>query len=398
MHNGFARVRCEDCGHEYLLAFSCKRRHFCPSCHQKRVLEFGEWLCHEVVKAIPHRHAVLSIPKILRRYFLYDRKLLAGLSRCGWEALKLYFKKAVKDRSAVLGAVIAIQSFGDLLGFNPHLHVLISDGCFHKNGIFSVAPHIETDVLEQIFRHMVLKMLLAKGKISPDVITLMDKWRHTGFNVFCGPRILPWQKRTMENLARYIIRASFSQERITYHRESGQVEYRSKSCPRPRSGNGKQTKLFDALEWLAAMCSHVPNKGEQMVRYYGHYSNVSRGRRKKTLTDDQIPYILEPELSPKEFRRNWARLIQKIYEVDPLVCSRCQGSMRVIAFIEDEDVIKKILKHLGLWEVKRKPLPRANDPPFDVFPVYDDQSGPCADDYTRDPQYSTEAYFYEVAP
>jgi hypothetical protein len=37
---------------------------------QKRVVEFGEWLCQEVVKAVPHRHVVLSIPKILRRYFL----------------------------------------------------------------------------------------------------------------------------------------------------------------------------------------------------------------------------------------------------------------------------------------------------------------------------------------
>jgi len=54
-----------------------------------------------------------------------------------------------------------------------------------------------------------------------------------------------------------------------------------------------------------------------MIRYYGHYTNVNRGRHKKSLTDDQIPYILEPELIPKEFRRNWARLIQKIYEVDP---------------------------------------------------------------------------------
>ena len=58
LHNGFARMQCEDCGHEYLLAFSCKRRHFCPSCHQKRVVEFGEWLCKEVAKAIPHRHVV----------------------------------------------------------------------------------------------------------------------------------------------------------------------------------------------------------------------------------------------------------------------------------------------------------------------------------------------------
>ena len=57
-HNGFARVKCNNCGHEYLLAFSCKRRHFCPSCHQKRVVEFGEWLCQEVIKAVPHRHFI----------------------------------------------------------------------------------------------------------------------------------------------------------------------------------------------------------------------------------------------------------------------------------------------------------------------------------------------------
>jgi hypothetical protein len=349
------------------------------------VVEFGEWLCQEVVKAVPHRHVVLSIPKILRRYFLYDRKLLSDLSRCGWEALKLYYKKAVKGQKAVPGAVVAIQSFGDFLGFNPHLHVLISDGCFHENGMFSVSPTIDTGVLEKIFRHIVLKMLLGKGKISPDVIALMDKWRHTGFNVFCGRRILPRQKRSMENLARYIIRASFSQERMTYLRESCQVEYQSK--------DGAQTKVFDALEWLAAMCSHVPGKGEQMVRYYGYYSNVSRGKRKKAQTDNQLPCILEPELSPKEFRKNWARLIQKIYEVDPLTCAKCQGSMRVIAFIEDEDIVKKILKHLGMWEVKRKPRPRANAPPIDVFPVYDEQPGPSADDYIIDPEYPVEAYF-----
>jgi len=41
MHNGFARVKCKECGHGYLLASSCKRRYFCPSCHQKRVVEFG---------------------------------------------------------------------------------------------------------------------------------------------------------------------------------------------------------------------------------------------------------------------------------------------------------------------------------------------------------------------
>jgi hypothetical protein len=46
------------------------RASFCPSCHQKRVVEFGEWLCEEVIKAVPHRHLIFSLPKMLRRYFL----------------------------------------------------------------------------------------------------------------------------------------------------------------------------------------------------------------------------------------------------------------------------------------------------------------------------------------
>ncbi len=64
------------------------------------------------------------------------------------------------------------------------------------------------------------------------------------------------------------------------------------------------------------MCSHIPNKGEQMVRYYGYYCNVSRGNRKKENQDCLIPYIIEQEENPREYRKNWTSLIQKIYPVE----------------------------------------------------------------------------------
>jgi hypothetical protein len=150
-------------------------------------------------------------------------------------------------------------------------------------------------------------MLLSKGKITQDLVSMLLSWHHSGFNVFCGPRIQPGDQQAMENLARYIIRASFSQERMIYIPEEAKVSYQSK--------DGKEEKIFEALEWLAAMCSHVPNKGEQMVRYYGYYSNVSRGNRHKENQDGLIPCILEPEENSKKYRNNWARLIQKIYEV-----------------------------------------------------------------------------------
>ena len=126
-------------------------------------MEFGEYLCEEILKAVHHRHFVFSIPKILRRYFLYDRKLLSDLSRCGWESLKAFFQETLPVEDPVLGgeedtvpgAVIAIQSFGDFLQFHPHLHVLCSDGCFYGEGMFRVAPRFETKQLEEVFRHKV---------------------------------------------------------------------------------------------------------------------------------------------------------------------------------------------------------------------------------------------------
>ena len=144
--------------------------------------------------------------------------------------------------------------------------------------------------------------------------------------------------------------------------------------------DGTSTKSFGALDWLAQLVAHIPNKGEQMVRYYAYYSNKSRGLRKKAGTDDAVPALIESAFSSKEFRKNWARLIQKIYHVNPLVCTKCSGSMRIIAFIEDEPLVKKILKHLDLWDVKRRPPPRANSPPTEAFIIYDEFSVPSADD------------------
>jgi hypothetical protein len=79
----------------------------------------------------------------------------------------------------------------------------------------------------------------------------------------------------------------------------------------------EHSKSFDACEWLAAMCSHIPNRGEQMVRYYGYYSNVCRGKRQQERTDTLIPCIISPDAASPARRRSWARLIQRIYAVDP---------------------------------------------------------------------------------
>jgi len=66
--------------------------------------------------------------------------------------------------------------------------------------------------------------------------------------------------------------------------------------------------------------------------------------------------------------------------------------MRVIAFIEDPEVIKKIRKHLELWELKRLPRPVAHAPPIRALPIYDEPLAPSADDYSIDPVYPLDSY------
>ncbi len=99
-------------------------------------IEFGEWLYEEVLKNVPHRQWVFSIPKRLRIYFMFDRKLLAKLSQCAWQVLSSYLKQGVIYDYANPGAVIAVQTFGDFLNFNPHLHIIATDGCFFGNDGF----------------------------------------------------------------------------------------------------------------------------------------------------------------------------------------------------------------------------------------------------------------------
>ena len=116
-------------------------------------------------------------------------------------------------------------------------------------------------------------MLKKKNKITGATIKLILSWHHTGFNVYCTERIYPRETKSIENLARYIIRASFSQERLSYMASESKVMYKSKK--------GNDTKEFDSLDFIACLASHIPNKNEQMVRYTGYYSNVCRGRRKR---------------------------------------------------------------------------------------------------------------------
>jgi hypothetical protein len=179
--------------------------------------------------------------------------------------------------------------------------------------------------------------------------------------VFVHPR----DGREFEALVRYMMRPPVSLSRLRFTAGSHEVAYV------PKSGHDDveptEGEKIDAMEFVARVLVQIPDPRRHLVRYYGAYSSAARGKRKKAAAPaepsalDQPPEDAAlPEGSHRAaLRRRWAELIRRVYEVDPLVCPRCGGEMRVIGFITQPALIDRILDHLR----KRDKASRTTRPP-----------------------------------
>src|SRR3990170_2212635 len=326
LRNGFIRIRCPECKEEYLLPFSCKDRCLCPSCTAKRSVLFADFIANEVIEPVPHRHLVFSLPKIIRPYFKFDRKLVMMLSRCAYESVKE-----------------------------------ICQTVFDENGKFYPLQHISLSYIKGVFEQEVLIGLRMKELISEETIKLIKSWQHTGFHVHHETRISAGDTTRIEKVASYLIRSPISLERLSYNDQNANITYRGK----------RDIYNFHPLTFLAQLSLHIANHGEQMVRYYGWYSNKKRGMRKKHGILNK-PIILSEDLTDyqKSCRKRWAALIRKIYEVDPLICPKCGAMMKIVSAIEDDIAIHKILSHLGLLHSPSRSPPPLITTPWKREPDY----------------------------
>jgi hypothetical protein len=149
---------------------------------------------------------------------------------------------------------------------------------------------------------------------------------------------------------------------------AGEVRYRRKRGHESSGLGEREVEAFDPGEFLARVIMHIPEPRRHLVRYYGWYSNVSRGKRRKAgaengeaggaAADSCSRAAREEVRDARALRRSWAQLIKRIYEVDPLVCPSCGTEMKVIAFITEHDVVDAILRHL-----ERKQAQKTRAPP-----------------------------------
>jgi hypothetical protein len=167
--NGFLRVRCATCAHEVRVPWSCKKVGLCPSCAQRRSLEFGAFVDGELLEEVPYRHVVFVIPKVLRPIFLRERKLLGELGRCAWQTVRRGLA-TVLGRSVTPAAVTALALTGDTVNLHPHVHAIFSAGAWEGpagDARFRPWPAaVDGARLTELFRRLVLQMLVRRHRLA----------------------------------------------------------------------------------------------------------------------------------------------------------------------------------------------------------------------------------------
>ena len=303
------------------------------------------------------------------------------LCRCAWDALTMFHHEALKRKDVFPGAILVPQTFGGMANWNPHVHALITDTCWDREGNCYLMPEMDTtDIkwIQKLFVDLVFKMLLEEGMISEELVENMNSWKHSGFNVYRGNPIEACDANGRKTLSEYISRTPFSLERMTFNEGSDTVLYRGEHFHPTLARNFDVTS---PLEWIARITSHIPRKGSKQIIYYGAYSQAWRGREHRqgilptAATEKKSASSCEHPTCSCRRRQMWAALLKKVWDVDALKCPKCGGEMKVISFIEHPSVIRRILKHLDLWEDPRpppEPLEIVSEPNVDYIPWQDD--------------------------
>ena len=309
---GFARFRCVGCGFDRLVPFSCHGRGFCPSCGGRRMAERAAHLVDKVFPPVPVRQWVLSLPHRLRYRLAWDHDLCRAVVGRTMRAIVGFLRRRARDAGVTDGrggAVAILQRFGGELNLNVHIHALVVDGVFAKDGEsvrFHPCPSLHAADVDEVLATVEAYVQRRAGggaDAGNDGDDTLDAWagahvrrrgaglaaaeppavgpchaRHNGFDLHAGLCVPADQRDRLERIARYALRPPVAQDRLAWT-DAGQVRLEL----RRSWSDGTTHLLFDPVELL-----------------------------------------------------------------DVLACPRCGGRLTLIALIDDPAVIGRMLQHLEL--------------------------------------------------
>ena len=344
-------MRCDDCGRERLVAFSCKGRGFCPSCGGRRMSDTAAHLVDRVFPEVPVRQCVLSLPFALRTRLAFDQALCSEVLRIFMQSvfssLRRRARKTLTATRLYCGSVCFLQRSGGAINLNPHYHALILDGVYvstlpYESPRFIPLPPPSDEEVTRItatLARRVERLLLKKGLLGAQAATYPDPLEmdesllpqlysasvqgriasgpHAGqrllrlgdridadrVKAISGPRCASIQgfslhadvcvpardRRRLERLARYCARAPIATDRLS-EAPDGRIVYRL----RHRWRDGTTHVVFEPLDLLARLAALVPPPRANLVRYFGILAPCASWRDVFVRDRDEVSSLAPP--------------------------------------------------------------------------------------------------------
>jgi hypothetical protein len=196
----------------------------------------------------------------------------------------------------------------------------------------------------------------------------------SGFSLHAGVAAEESARDKLERLCRYISRPAVAQERLSRTSE-GRIRYSLKTPYR----DGTTHVVFEPLDFLARLAALVPSPGVNLTRYHGVFAPNHRMRAQivPSRRGAGTACTIDPRggggKAAKHVAMSWAQRLKRVFGIDIHACEHCGGAVKIIASIEESELIEAILAHVGLnrTDGPRSHTPAARGPPEGEFGFFD---------------------------
>lgn len=310
---GYAMYHCEHCNKFLHVPFRCKSR-FCNTCGVKYANDRALSISKKLIRC-EHRHIVFTIPKQLRIYFQEDRSLLNGLFDAASNSILSWFHALNKSQHFTPGIMATLHTFGRDLKWNPHIHILCSEGGAGNIEVFRKVKHISYQSLRKRFQKLLLDYL--SKNLHPKKLSSFKKLKNflysnydNGFYVRAKPSSFPNVKMIVNYTIRYTGRPALAQSRILNYDGQFVTFYYQR-----HEDNQYIEETLSVFDFIKKLIIHIPDKYFKMVRYYGIYAKLHK--QSKLI----FKMLNETQIKIRQQLRKWRLSMELSFGYDPLKCS-----------------------------------------------------------------------------
>lgn len=350
--NGYIEMKCDKCNTIKKIGFTCKSR-FCTSCGKIYVDNWVDNMIGNLFN-VRHRHIVFTIPEGLRTFFGKDRGRLKILPRCAAKAVTSWMHSLNKREEFTPGIVTVIHTFGRDLKWNPHVHMMVTEGGKGNITEWRNIRHISYEALRKRWQKILLDEISMLCKSSKEARALKNKYyreNNNGFYVHAKTEIKS-AKIAAKYVGRYVGRPAIAESRILDY-DGKYVTYKYTR----HEDNKVIIEKAHVYEFIKKIIIHIPEKNFKMIRYFGLYSRRSKGN------NNFIKMIDERIIKIRKSIANWEYRILAAFGVDPCDCPNCRSKMRV------HDIVYPKYGSIREW-LKRKIISDGKDKLEEAIQLY----------------------------